>query len=221
MSSIVDNNAREIVLAHELQDSDNYERLDIETASVSKRDKSLKTGFLNIDHELEALFQAYANEDFEDGMESEFISELIASIHIHGTKAIEAIRRIILEQNVKPHVAFEALRWLGRINHPESRRARLLCLEMCLDSPSRLVRDGATLGLASMKDTHAIPYLREAIAREKIQDLRKDMEAVLVRLEKHRLYDDEVQTRILNAIQEGYLDLHKVNKSLRNKITQL
>ncbi len=40
-------------------------------------------------------------------------------------------------------------------------------------------------------------------------------------LEKHRLYDDEVQTRILDAIQEEYLDLHKVNKSLRNKITQL
>jgi hypothetical protein len=40
-------------------------------------------------------------------------------------------------------------------------------------------------------------------------------------LEKHRLYDDEVQTGILNAIQQGYLDLHKVNKSPRNKITQL
>jgi hypothetical protein len=40
-------------------------------------------------------------------------------------------------------------------------------------------------------------------------------------LEKHRLYDDEVQTKIFNAIQEGYLDLHKVNKSLRKKITQL
>jgi len=40
-------------------------------------------------------------------------------------------------------------------------------------------------------------------------------------LEKHRLYDDEIQTRILNAIREGYLDLPKVNKSLRSKIAQL
>lgn len=182
MSSIVDGNVQEIAIEHELQDSGNYERLDIETALEWKRDKSLKTGFLNIDQELEALFQAYANEDFEDGMESEFISELISSIRIHGTKAIEAIRRIILELNVKPLVAFEALRWLGRIAHPESYRSRLFFLETCLDSPFRLVRDGAALGLASMKDAHAIPYLREAIARERIQDLRKDLEAVLVRL---------------------------------------
>lgn len=47
------------------------------------------------------------------------------------------------------------------------------------------------------------------------------VKAIFDSLEKHRLYDDEVQTRILNAIQKGYLDLHKVNKSLRNKITQL
>ncbi len=183
MSSIVDSNAQEIMLEHELKDSDNYERLDIETASVSERDKSLKTGFLNIDNELEALFQACANEDFEDGMESEFIGELISSIRIHGTKAIEAIRRIILEQNAKPVVAFEALRWLGRVTHPESYRSRLFFLESCLDHPSRWVRDGAALGLASMKDTHAIPRLREAIAQEKIQDLRRDLEAVLLRLE--------------------------------------
>lgn len=183
MSSIVDSNAQEIVLEHELQDSGNHERLDIKTASVLKRDKSLKTGFLNIDHELEALFQAYANEDFEDGMESEFIGELISSIRIHGTKAIEAIRQIILEQNVKPLVAFEALRWLGRVAHPESYHSRLHFLESCLDHPSRLVRDGAALGLTSMKDTHAIPRLREAIAQEKVQDLRNDLEAALLRLE--------------------------------------
>jgi hypothetical protein len=183
MTSIVENNAQEIVFEHELQDSSNYERLDTETAPLSKRDKSLKSDFLNIGHELEALFQANADGNFEDGMESEFINELVASIQTHGTEAVEAIRRMILEQKVRPLVAFEALRWLGRLSHPESYRARLLLLETCLDSPSRLVRDGAALGLASMKDTHAIPYLREAIAREQIQDLRKDMEAVLVRLE--------------------------------------
>lgn len=184
MPAIVDNNAQEIVFEHELQDCGNYERLDSETASVLKQDKSLRTGFLNIDRELEALFRACANEGFEDGMESEFISELISSLRIHGAKAVESIRRIILEQNVTPHVAFEALRWLGRVSQPESYRARLFLLETCLGSLSRLVRDGAALGLASMKDSHAIPYLREAGAREKIQDLQKDMEAVLFRLVK-------------------------------------
>jgi len=40
-------------------------------------------------------------------------------------------------------------------------------------------------------------------------------------LEKHRLYDDEVQSRILDAIRTGHIDLQKLNKSLRHKITQL
>jgi len=182
MPAIVDSNAQEIVFEHEPQVSGNYERLDTKTASALKRDK--RTDFLNIDQKLEALFQACANEDFEDGMESEFISELISSVRIHGTKVVEAISRIILEQTVKPLVAFETLRWLGRVSHPESYRPRLFLLETCLDSSSRLMRDGAALGLASMKDTRAIPYLREAVAREKIQDLQKDMEAVLFRLVK-------------------------------------
>jgi len=184
MPSIVNSNAQEIVFEHELQDSSDYERLDTETASALKRNKSLKTDFLNIDQELEALFRAYANEDFEDGMESEFISEFVSCIQKYGTQAVEAVKRIILAQNVKPHMTFEALRWLGRINHPESYRSRLLFMEMCLGNPLRLVRDGAALGLASMKDAHAIPYLRKAIAQEKTQDLRKDLETVLSRLEK-------------------------------------
>jgi len=158
--------------------------LDTETASALKRNKSLKTDFLNIDQELEALFRAYANEDFEDGMESEFISEFVSRIQKYGNQAVEAVKRIILAETVKPHMAFEALRWLGRINHPESYRSRLLFMEMCLGNPLRLVRDGAALGLASMKDAHAIPYLRKAIAQEKTQDLGKDLETVLSRLEK-------------------------------------
>ncbi len=183
MPSMIDSNAQEIVFVDELHGSSNYEQLDAEIAAEPKPDKILQGDSININQTIEALFRAYANEDFEDGMESDFVSEITSSIQKHGTKSVEAIKRIILEQNVKPQVAFEALRWLGRITHPASYRPRLLFLESCLDSPSRWVRDGAALGLASMKDTHAIPGLREAIAQEKIQDLRKDLEAVLLRLE--------------------------------------
>jgi len=177
---MIDNSAQEI----ELQVLSHGEQLDTATVSVLRLDKSLKFDSLDIDQKIEALFWAYSNEDFEDGMDSEFISEIIASIRTYGTRAVEAIRRIVLEQNLQPHIAFEALRWLGRVSHPETYWSRLFFLETCLGSPSRMMRDGAALGLASMKDTHAIPYLRDAIAREEIQDLRKDLETVLSRLEK-------------------------------------
>jgi len=177
---MADDNAQEIALQVPSHD----EQLDIATASALHQGKSLKLDSPDIDLKIEALFQAYGNEDFEDGMDSELISEITASIQTYGTQAIETIRRIVLEQNLQPQMAFEALRWLGRVSHPESYRSRLFLLETCLGSPSRLMRDGAALGLASMKDSHAIPYLREAVAREKIQDLRKDLETVLSRLEK-------------------------------------
>jgi len=45
--------------------------------------------------------------------------------------------------------------------------------------------------------------------------------AIFDDFEKYRLYDDEVQARILGAVRDGHIDLHKVNKSLKNKIAQL
>ena len=57
-------------------------------------------------------------------------------------------------------------------------------MEDSLLSPSRWIRDGAALGLATMKDLHAVPYLREAIRREEIPDLRRDFELVLDRVEQ-------------------------------------
>lgn len=167
----------------DLQVLGHAEPLEAATASGLHQDQSLNSSSLDPDKKIAVLFRAYANEDFEDGADSEFVSEMAASIRTYGTQAVEAIRCVVLTQNPKADISFAALRWLGRINHLESHRARLAFLETCLGSPSRLVRDGAALGLASMKDAHAISFLREAIAREEIQDLREDMESVLLRLE--------------------------------------
>jgi len=131
---------------------------------------------------IESLFTSYSHEDFEDGMENEFVDELRAYILRYGTKTIDAIAKIIAGNTEKPQIIFEALRWLGQIKHPESYQARLFLLENSLRNPSRWVRDGAALGLAAFKDVHAIPYLRNAIEREQIHDLREDMEDVLKRL---------------------------------------
>jgi hypothetical protein len=45
------------------------------------------------------------------------------------------------------------------------------------------VRDGATLGLASLNDPQAITPLKQAIEREQIGELREDMQQVLDQLE--------------------------------------
>ena len=135
---------------------------------------------------LEAIFWAAKGEYFEDGMESEFTRQLNYIVKKYGSAAIEAITCLLVYEKVNPEVAGEALRWLGRIEHPESYEYRRWLLERSLNLNSTRVRDGAILGLSSMDDQHAIPYLKQAIEREQCAELKVDMEQVLEQLESLR-----------------------------------
>src|SRR5262249_31116079 len=112
---------------------------------------------------IKALFREAKEVAFEDGMETEFSKELIRLVKRHGKSAMEVVTALLVNDNFNAEVSSEALRWLGRMDHPSSYRDRLWLLERSLFSPSVLIRDGAALGLASLDDPHAIPYLRQAI----------------------------------------------------------
>jgi hypothetical protein len=132
---------------------------------------------------LGTLFQTYLYEEFEEGMDNAFVEELELFIFNFGSETVKALSEIINESNMKrPQVVFEALRWLGSIDHTESHKSRLHLLEKSLSSPSRWIRDGAALGLATIKDMHSIPYLQAAVEKEPIAELREDMKAVLNKL---------------------------------------
>ena len=133
------------------------------------------------------LLMSGKNEIFEDGMESEFSRGLMDFIKKYGNDALAELAYFIVYEKVSMEVAAEALRWLGLMNHPLSYHSRLWLLERSLRSRFARVRDGAALGLAFLDDPHAIPYLRQAIAREPIAELRGDMQQVLAQLESVRL----------------------------------
>lgn len=153
-----------------------------ESEFVSGATRVSNTQELQAKHSIYDLFESYAHVEFEDGMDNGFVDELTDLIIKYGRKAVYAIVDIVAGKVAKPQLISEALRWLGLIKHPASYKERLYLLEVSLRSPSRWIRDGAALGLASLNDINAIPYLREAIDREQILDLRKDMELVLERL---------------------------------------
>ena len=136
-----------------------------------------------IDQRITILFEAAKEQDFEDGMESEFSKELVYLIKKYGNAAMETIADLIIYERVNAEVASEALRWLGHMDHPMSYHSRRWLLERSLGCSPAMVRDGAALGLASLDDPHAIPYLKQAILRENCSELRGDMEQVLVQLE--------------------------------------
>jgi hypothetical protein len=135
---------------------------------------------------LKALFREARSITFEDGMESDFSRELVRLVRQYGKTAMAVITSLIVNDNVNAEVAAETLRWLGRVDHPPSHHDRLWLLERSLLSTSVLVRDGAALGLASLDDPHAIPYLRQAIDREKYASLREDLKQVHYQLESTR-----------------------------------
>ena len=107
-------------------------------------------------------------------------------LDIYGTSAVDAIASGISSGKLSPDLASHTLRWLGRLNHPNSFRGRLWLLEHSLLSPSPVIRDGGALGLAALGSPSGLPSLRAAIERERFPELRKDMEQVVRFLERRR-----------------------------------
>lgn len=135
---------------------------------------------------VDAAFKEAIEQDFEDGMESEFSRRLYSLLRNYGTFAVQEIAHMVTRGRVNSEVASEALRWLGRIDDPVTHSSRLWMLGKSLSSTSAQVRDGAALGLASMDDPNAIPSVRRAIERETCVELCKDMNQVLEDLEATR-----------------------------------
>jgi hypothetical protein len=132
-----------------------------------------------------STFRAAADERFEDGMDSAFSRNLESVVRKYDSRtAEETLAKLLVDPEMPVGVWAEAMRWLGRADKFLSRESRLWLLEKGLISPSSAIRDGAILGLSSIGDSSAIPYLERAVDTEKIRDLRADMEQVLAQLKK-------------------------------------
>lgn len=132
--------------------------------------------------ELTRLFAAARETISQDSMGSGFSRGLLAFLSHHGMEALIALDELISSEVVNHVIASEALRWLGHMIDPPSREARRGLLERSLLSKSSFIRDGAVLGLAYIDDPRSIPALEQALEREEIATLRRDLELVLDQL---------------------------------------
>jgi hypothetical protein len=144
-------------------------------AIVRTKDRTTEMRFRNI-------FQKAIEEFFEDGMDNEFTAELGSLVQKYGPDSKYILARILKDNTSSPSVWAEAMRWIGRADEVMSSGSRLFLLKEGLKSQFAEVRDGAALGLASMDDPFAVPYLERAIASERVEELRKDMKQVLDQL---------------------------------------
>jgi hypothetical protein len=132
------------------------------------------------------LFESGVRDLLDDSFGSNFLLGLTSLINLHSNDAIAVITPFVLGETVNAEVISETLTALGRIEHLPSYKFRRWLLESGLASSSPRIRDSATLGLASMRDPHAITYLQRAIQQEPSEELRQDMQSVLDYLERIR-----------------------------------
>ncbi len=100
-----------------------------------------------------------------------------------GRLAIHYLDNLISSKIGQPELVFDVLRLIGRIKDRGTHQSRLRLLEKQLTHSSRWIRDGAALGLASLEDNSSLPALIEAVEREGIPDLKKDLQRVVKHLE--------------------------------------
>jgi HEAT repeat protein len=134
--------------------------------------------------QVQLVFHAAEEEDFDAGVESRFSRRLSFLLTRYGSAAIRPIEQMIASQRVSDQVKWEALRVLGQVDSPSTYDQRLRILQRRLLDPSRWVRDGAALGLSWMEDPAAIPALEKAIAQEPTHELRRNLTVLVQHLEE-------------------------------------
>ncbi len=132
--------------------------------------------------EIRDLFADAQGQDFEPGMETHFSRMLVVLTEVHGSEAVKEIGRQIDDESLNDNVAGEALRWLGDMEDGPAYESRRELLEKCLSIDSAVIKDCAALGLASLDDPHAIPFLEIEIEQESRGILCQDLQQVLDQL---------------------------------------
>jgi hypothetical protein len=128
---------------------------------------------------LDRLLAAAAEERFEPGIESE-LAEGLTLLHRRFSRRLwQSLKRRLVRPLQDIEVAAEVLRWSGRIEVTgQEHEERLGLLVLGLSHHAPIVRDGATTGIGCLNDAVALAHLQTAIEREKIRELREDMENV-------------------------------------------
>ena len=131
------------------------------------------------------LFSMAENIEFEVGMINDFSEALERAIEVIGVPILVEIRRIILNEETSLTVAAETMCYIGNIESPTYRAERRELLETCL-SASRFiwVKEGAAVGLSYIDDPQSIPVLKQAIQKERHQELKEDLNQILKQLEE-------------------------------------
>lgn len=130
---------------------------------------------MEIERELECLFVAAIEEQFEGGVESEFVRNLSDLLASSPLKLLRLLRIRLDETRLPAEVLAEVMQWLGEQEQEPIRERVVSLLMFGLDHTSSLVRDAGALALGQLEGSNALVHLERAITKETVPELREDM----------------------------------------------
>lgn len=132
---------------------------------------------------MDRLCLAAHDEQFEAGVESRFSRGLQQLCAYDPTSVLQALRARLTDNDASSEVLAEVLQWASRQEADAIRALVVDLLSTGLRHTSSLVRDAAASGLAYLDEGAAVSRLRQALASEKVPELRQDLEDLLCSLE--------------------------------------
>lgn len=129
-----------------------------------------------------SIFQISRDESFESGIDNN-LSVGLRAIYLRHPYVLLKVLSTQLRDADSESILIESLRTLGSINHPATQKVRVSLIAHFLNHPSAIVRDASALALSFLDERGAIPYLKRAIERERLQSIRTDMQSIIDELQ--------------------------------------
>ena len=158
---------------------------DISAGFASVNKSVVYDGILSqvVEEQLGRLLSIAHEEQFEVGIESQLSRSLQQLCAYDPASALRSLRVKLMDNDARSEVLAEILRWASRQEAVAIRDLVVDLLSTGLHHTASLVRDAAALGLAYLDEEAAIVPLRYALEREKVPELREDLEDLIRSLE--------------------------------------
>ena len=137
-----------------------------------------------VEEQLEQLISSAHEEQFEVGTDSRFARALQQLCERDPVTVLQSLRERLMGGEAGSDVLGEVLRWASRLEGSTIRTLVVELISTGLYHPSSLVRDAAALSFACFDEARAIVHLQQALEREQVPELRKDLEDLIRSLEK-------------------------------------
>ena len=169
----------------EFSDAQELQAVDVAAGFASVNKSVVYDGIPSqvVEEQLEKLLSIAHEEQFEVGIESQLSGDLQRLCAYDPASVLQSLRAKLIYSDANSEVLAEILRWASRQDAVTIRDLVVDLLLTGLYHAASLVRDAAALGLAYLDEDAAIAPLRYALEREKVPELREDLEDLIRSLE--------------------------------------